>query len=181
MSTDEKLWIFGYGSLVWRPSFTYEDRRPAWIKGWKRRFWQGSTDHRGVPGAPGRVVTLVADPDSTCWGVAYGLRESVAAGVIDQLDFRERGGYRRVELQAFFPGGTQVPALSYFASRENENYLGPAPLQEIARQVKSASGPSGSNVEYVRELAEAMRTIGTQDDHLFELEELLALEAGARC
>jgi len=146
----------------------------AWIKGWKRRFWQGSTDHRGVPGAPGRVVTLVADPESVCWGVVYGLCGGRAESVIDQLDFRERGGYRRLSVQAFFPNGASVEALSYFASQDNENYLGPAPLREIARQVRDAQGPSGGNPEYVRELAEAMRTIGVQDDHLFELDELLS-------
>jgi cation transport regulator ChaC len=42
----EELWIFGYGSLVWRPAFPFAERRGAWI-GFARRFWQSSTDHRG--------------------------------------------------------------------------------------------------------------------------------------
>jgi len=67
----DPLWIFGYGSLVWRPSFPHRERRPAILSGFARRFWQGSTDHRGVPGAPGRVVTLVAEAGAECWGMVY--------------------------------------------------------------------------------------------------------------
>ena len=75
------LWIFGYGSLVWRPDIPHDERRPAWIRGFARRFWQGSTDHRGVPEAPGRVVTLVRDEAARCWGAAY----RVAAHIIGVL------------------------------------------------------------------------------------------------
>ncbi len=92
---NDEHWIFGYGSLVWRPDFPFAERRAATIVGWARRFWQGSTDHRGVPGAPGRVVTLVAEPGARCWGTAYRVAYDVLSGVIDTLEQRVYGGYSR--------------------------------------------------------------------------------------
>jgi cation transport regulator ChaC len=72
------LWVFGYGSLIWNPSIDFAEQRKCCIKGYTRRFWQGSTDHRGTSEKPGRVVTLVAQDedgqsgDALCtWGVAY--------------------------------------------------------------------------------------------------------------
>lgn len=169
------LWIFGYGSLVWRPSFPHAERRPAHVRGWARRFWQGSTDHRGVPGAPGRVVTLIEAPDAVCWGVAYRIDGDRAEAVIDHLDDRERGGYDRHEVELHFgvDGGATEAGLVYVATPANRNYLGPAPLVRIAEQVRAARGPSGPNLEYVLRLAEALRELEAHDDHVFELEELL--------
>lgn len=187
---DAGLWIFGYGSLVWRPAFAHRERRPARLRGFARRFWQGSTDHRGVPGAPGRVVTLVPDPAASCVGVAYQLEDGAAEEVLAGLDHREKGGYarHRVRLELGTPraptagagrpapaaaSGTVEGALVYVATEANPNYLGPAPLEAIAAQVRSARGPSGPNVEYVLRLAEALRELGDEDPHVFAVARLL--------
>jgi cation transport regulator ChaC len=167
-------WVFGYGSLVWRPDFPFAERRPAFIEGWARRFWQGSTDHRGVPDAPGRVVTLIPAPGARCWGMAYRIAAADRAAVLAHLDHREKGGYRMDRAVLHFTGGAApTDGLVYHATPDNPNYLGPAAPQAIAAQVRGARGPSGPNVDYVLRLAEALREIGAEDAHVFEIERLV--------
>jgi cation transport regulator ChaC len=171
--SDRPLWIFGYGSLVWRPAFPFERRRPAWLEGYVRRFWQGSTDHRGVPGAPGRVVTLVEAPGARCWGMAYRVAAERAGEVTALLDEREKGGYERRRVSLRPADGAPAPfpeGLVYFATPENPNYLGEAPLAAVAEQVRRSRGPSGDNREYVLRLAASLRQHGAEDDHVFALE-----------
>ncbi len=168
-------WIFGYGSLVWRPDFPFAERRQAVIEGWARRFWQGSTDHRGVPGAPGRVVTLVAEPGARCSGTAYRVDDTVIADVIKTLEHREKGGYRREEIEIVLRDGapSRVGGVVYMATPGKPNYLGPAPLDDIAAQVRESEGPSGHNVEYVTRLADSLRLMEADDAHVFALERLV--------
>ncbi len=164
------MWIFGYGSLVWRPDFPHETRRPAVIRGWARRFWQGSTDHRGVPGDPGRVVTLVEKPAGEVWGCAFALPAAQEEEILARLDHREKGGYERVTVPLRDPGGAPfAEGLVYRATPDNPNWLGPAPLEALLAQIRHASGPSGPNVEYVVELAEALARMGAEDPHVFTL------------
>lgn len=165
---------------MWRPDFAYRERHPASVLGWTRRFWQGSTDHRGVPEAPGRVVTLVPEPGARCHGVAYRVAPEVAAEVFAALDHRERGGYLRVALDIHLGGDPPaiLPARTYLATSDNPNYLGPAPLPTIAAQISRSHGPSGPNLEYLLRLAAALREQDAADEHVFALElEVLRLRA----
>ena len=164
-------WIFGYGSLVWRPDFPFEERLAASLRGWRRRFWQGSTDHRGVPGAPGRVATLERDEGSVCWGVAYRVADETRRRIYRDLDVREQGGYDLLVETVELVDGRTVTGATYIATPENPNYLGPASLRDIARQVRASTGPSGPNDEYVLQLEAVLRDMGVQDEHVFGLAE----------
>jgi cation transport regulator ChaC len=164
---------------VWRPAFPYLQRRPGFITGWARRYWQGSTDHRGVPESPGRVVTLIPAPQHLCWGVAYHVAPDAWESVTDALDHRERGGFDRKDITVGFrdPDHAAVRALVYVATERNPNYLGPALDSEIAAQIRAAHGPSGPNAEYALELAAALRSIEADDDHVFAIADLLVSPA----
>ncbi len=174
----EGLWVFGYGSLVWRPGFRHVESAPACVRGFARRFWQGSPDHRGVPEAPGRVVTLVREAEAICWGIAFRIERDVWDEVLRELDARESGGFERVSLDVRFgePTDGSAQALTYIAGAENPNFLGPASLPEIAGQVKKSHGRSGSNTEYVLQLAASLHAIDVHDDHVSKLATLLAAE-----
>jgi len=170
------MWVFGYGSIIWKPEFPSREQRAGYIEGWTRRFYQHSVDHRGVPGNPGRVATLVEREEGRCWGMAYEIPDEQTEAVIDQLDHRERGGYSREVVDVICPDGESgepvvESAVMYVARRENPNWAGPAPVESLAEQIAGAEGPSGHNVEYLLELAEALREIGARDSHVFEIEE----------
>ncbi|GFQ77938.1 putative glutathione-specific gamma-glutamylcyclotransferase 2 [Trichonephila clavata] len=173
------MWIFGYGSLTWKADFPYKRKVTGYIKSFKRRFWQGSEDHRGMPGSPGRVVTIVpsSDPEDQVYGVAYEIDVGDIPAVTEYLDYREKDGYQHLSV-IFYPCSTDLKPFElsiYIASTDNPFYLGPAPLEQIAKQIFLSEGPSGRNEDYLLQLAEAMRKIApnVKDDHLYELEKLV--------
>lgn len=167
------LWIFGYGSLLFRPGFPFEERRPARIQGFTRRLDQGSPDHRGTPERLGRVATLERAPDAWVGGAVYRVAARDEDTVLAQLDHREQGGYERVTIAALpvhgGDVGAPITATTWIATRDNPYHLGPAPLAVMVAQIRAAVGPSGPNVEYVLRLAEALRAMELVDPHIEEL------------
>lgn len=200
-SAPTSYWIFGYGSLVWKVDFPFFKSSVGYIKGFKRRFWLASTDHRGFPGNPGRVVTLIhsEDPEEKVWGVAYEI--PLDEETRKHLDHREAGGYSRhdatfhtfgeccvndalkIECAPRAKGDkeeagekeSEIPVTVFIASEDVEEYLGPQTLESIADVIAVSVGPSGKNTEYLLNLAVAMRKLvpHAEDDHLYGLEKLV--------
>jgi cation transport regulator ChaC len=167
------VWVFGYGSLIWRPAFAFVERRRAVAHGWARRFAQRSTDHRGTADAPGRVATMLAVPGERCVGAAYRISADASADVLAELDIREQQGYERIALDVALDDGV-VPALTYVAPPGNPWFVTGETAAEIAAIVRVAHGPSGANLEYAQRLAAALAELDAHDP---QLDEILALAA----
>ena len=197
-----ELWIFGYGSLIWKVDFkieyslrgekffklnenssNFQENIDKWfvgyIKGFERKFYQNSTDHRGTRENPGRVVTLIKNPEAKTYGKSYKIGDQDKQDVLKHLDVREINGYERVET-LFYPIDQDIKPkkiILYLATETNPSYAGHKnDLLEIAHQIfQSNSGASGRNREYVYNLANSMRTLfpEVKDEHLFDLEKLL--------
>jgi cation transport regulator ChaC len=183
MSVDDRgdnfHWIFGYGSLIWRPAMGYAARRAGRIDGWARRFWQASTDHRGTLEAPGRVLTLIEASD-TVWGAAYAIDRAEWPEIEGALEVREQQGYARLTVElglaAREQAGRVVETMTgfvYIATPANPYFIGPEPLEATAAVVRRSRGPSGSNLDYVLELERALAAMGTTDPEVSALAELL--------
>jgi len=177
MEEVSSLWVFGYGSLVWKPGFQPGQTAIGFVTGLARRFWQGNETHRGVPGKPGRVATLVEEENAVTHGIALELRGEEA---LDYLNNREMklGGYLQkiVSFQPSEKDGRNAcnpfPVLVFIATPQSKHWLGPDCLVKIAKQVVNSSGPSGHNVEYVLKLCQWLRKTfpDVHDDHLDTLE-----------
>jgi glutathione-specific gamma-glutamylcyclotransferase len=180
------VWLFGYGSLMWRPDVAFGERAPARLHGYRRRFWQRSTDHRGTTERPGRVVTLVPSEAASTLGIAYRLIDPQPT--LDRIDVREQQGYTRCALPITLANdrASVVRAVVYVADPSNPYFLAEEPLDQTARAVAAAHGPSGSNLDYARALVaclhELVRQVGPEmgAEHNYERELLDRAEACVR-
>jgi cation transport regulator ChaC len=161
------LWVFGYGSLLWKAGFDYEERVVGFIKGYRRVFHQASTDHRGTREYPGRTVTLERHEGEVTWGAAYRVSgKDEEQLVLSYLEMREFEYDERafVDFYTEDPPCTQaISVLVYIGSSnksKNQYYLGPAPLEDMASQIAKAVGPAGPNYEYLFRLEESLYQIG---------------------
>ncbi|XP_034946956.1 putative glutathione-specific gamma-glutamylcyclotransferase 2 [Chelonus insularis] len=177
MTETNGIWVFGYGSLCWNPGFEFERSTVGFIKGFGRRFWQGNTTHRGTLEKPGRVVTLIESDKEITYGRVFKIKDISALPYLEQRECN-LGGYLTA-ITTFYSrdGKSAFPALIYIATSKNDQWLGDAPLHDIAKQIIECKGPSGHNVEYLLRLADFMRRYvpEAKDDHLFALDTIVRM------
>jgi len=172
------LWVFGYGSIIWRPDIPFSAAYSATAVGWARRFWQGSHDHRGTPDSPGRVLTLVPIAGERCEGKVFAVPQATAADTLAKLDWREKNGYERQCLHVETGELGTLEAITYIAHENNVAWLGDAPSETIAKQISESKGPSGSNSDYVMSLHDALLADNIHDAHIKEIVDLVRKTAG---
>jgi cation transport protein ChaC len=159
-------WVFGYGSLMWRPGFSYQERRQATLRGYSRAFCRLSFRHRGTPEAPGMVVGLA--PGGSCHGIAYRVAEQERRAVLAYLDDREGAGYRRRRLPIAFGNGNgrRRESWVYLPEPGHPSYAPDLPEARIAELIATGVGESGAARDYLRELLQELGRLGVDDPRL---------------
>ena len=168
-----EFWVFGYGSLMWRPGFAHAESRPARLAGAHRSLCVYSWVHRGTREHPGLVLGL--DHGGTCCGLAFRVEAGDRDAVIAYLREREQvtNVYREVVRSVLLDDRRRVPALAYVVDRHHDQYAGRLDLKTQQRLVGSAHGRSGANVDYVINTAKRLGELAIADAALLELAESL--------
>jgi cation transport protein ChaC len=183
----EDVWVFGYGSLIWNPLLAHEERRPATLRGFHRRFCLWSTVGRGTRETPGLVLGL--DLGGTCHGLAYRLPAVRAADELRLLWRREMvsGSYSprwvRVDAapcEASHGCKEELRALAFVVDRGHPNYAGRLPADVVARALAAACGHIGSSAEYLHNTVAALAAHGLRDAYLERLADRLDREVAGR-
>ncbi len=176
MQAGQDLWVFGYGSLMWRPDFPFAERARARLDGYHRAFCISSTHHRGSATRPGLVLGL--DWGGACEGVAYRVPADKAAAVLGYLREREliSGVYREARVPIALHDDTHrtVPALAYIVERCHPSYARPQSLAQTAHLIRSAHGVSGYNLDYLLNTVRHLGQLGIREP---VLERLIAAAA----
>ena len=169
------LWVFGYGSLMWRPGFEYVEKVRARLIGEHRALCVYSFDHRGTPERPGLVLGL--DRGGACRGIAFRVTSKQRSATIDYLRSREQTThvYREVMRSVWLDNEERqrVSALTYVVDRGHVQYAGRLPLDEQLRIVRQGHGRSGNNRDYVLATVKAIEVEGFRDVQLHRLAMML--------
>lgn len=160
------IWVFGYGSLMWRPGFVFEERELATLRGHHRALCVYSHYHRGTAANPGLVLGL--DYGGTVRGLAYRVSAPHVADTVRYL--REREQVTSVYLERIVPvtvgSGHVVRAVTYTVDRTHHQYAGRLDRAELLRLVRQGQGASGKNPDYILNTVALMHELGLDDPTL---------------
>jgi cation transport protein ChaC len=161
------FWVFGYGSLMWRPGFAHSETRRARLFGYRRALCVQSFVHRGTPQTPGLVLGL--ERGGSCIGMAYRVPVVLRDEVTAYLRARELVTSVYVErvLPVRVAGGSTVEALCYTVDRSHPQYAGRLDETAAAAIVRDGVGVSGRNADYVLSTVSHLAALGIRD-HLME-------------
>jgi cation transport protein ChaC len=156
-------WVFGYGSLMWRPGFPFAERSAATLHGRRRAFCIYSVHHRGTYERPGLVLGLA--PGGATRGMAYRIAEPDWPDVYAYLVEREQPTETYIEARRHvrLADGRRVEALVFLSDVLHRQWAGALSLQRQAELIAGATGLSGRNVEYLRDLVQHLREAGIRD------------------
>jgi len=167
---DTDLWVFGYGSLIWNPSLEFEEQRSCTIQGFHRKFSFWTTLSRGSEEQPGLMVGLVAG--GSCSGVAYRIAQEKAATELDILFRREMSHfvYKPVWIEAHCPETEEtINTLTFVVDTSNEKYAEGLKQEQVIKAIATATGPLGSNCDYLFQLVQKLHELGVKDSEMQEL------------
>jgi cation transport protein ChaC len=169
------LWVFAYGSLMWRPGFDFLERRHARLVGAHRALCVYSFVHRGTPERPGLVLGL--DRGGNCRGIAYRVAAGKRSATIDYLRAREQVTrvYRETWRTVWLDDDPQqsAQALCYMVDRGHRQYAGRLPLERQLHFVRQGHGRAGNNRDYVLAAVKEIERQGYRDKDLHLLAERL--------
>lgn len=169
------LWIFGYGSLLWKPGFEVAREEPALLAGYRRAFCLWSVHYRGTEEFPGLVLGLDEDADASTRGLALFAAPEIAAETLQYIRDRELISYAYAEhwVTLDLGNGEQVEAVTYVMDRSNPQYCPPMSLEEQAEIIAQAVGSVGPNADYLFETNKRLAALGQDDPELQQLEKLV--------
>jgi glutathione-specific gamma-glutamylcyclotransferase len=156
-------WVFGYGSLMWRPGFPYLERVAAMLHGRRRAFCIYSVHHRGTPDRKGLVLGLA--PGGAVRGIAYRIAEADWLATHAYLMEREQPTETYVEARVVvrLSGGRRIEAVSFLSDTTHPQWAGVLSLERQAELIAGATGHSGRNVDYLADLVGHLREEGIRD------------------
>ena len=167
------FWVFGYGSLMWRPGFAHVETMRARLHGYRRSLCIYSHVHRGTPDHPGLVLGL--DAGGSCLGISFRVPGDMTDEVMVYLREREMSNqvYHEKWLRLRLADGRDVQAVTYVADRRHIQYAGSLKAEDAAAIVISAQGDSGANLDYVANTLEHLRNMRVRDHALEHVNDLI--------